>query len=99
MLRIYIDEKLSFKEQVYECVNKASRMCTLVLNNVNNVENSIKLFKCFIRPLLENASVVYSPHHIGIIDVIKNVQRRFTKRLYGKNGISYSRRLELCNLE
>ena len=27
VLGIYIDEKLSFKEHVYECVNKASRMC------------------------------------------------------------------------
>ena len=59
----------------------------------------IKLFKCFIRPLLEYASVVYSPHHIGLINVIENVQHRFTKRLYGMNGIDYSRRLELCNLE
>ena len=30
VLGIYIDEKLSFKEHVYECVNKASRMRALV---------------------------------------------------------------------
>ena len=42
-------------------------MCALVLNNVQNEDNSvlIKLSKCFIRPLLEYASVVDSPHHIG----------------------------------
>ena len=81
VLGIYIDEKLSFKKHVYECVNKASRMCALVLNNVKNVENSflIKLFKCFIRSLLEYASVVYSPHHIGLIDLIEYVKRRFRK--------------------
>ena len=34
VLGIYIDEKLSFKEYVYECVNNAIRMCAVVLNNV-----------------------------------------------------------------
>ena len=74
-------------------------MCALVLNNVTNVDNSvlIKLFQCFIRSLLEYASVVYSPHHIGLIDLIENVQRRFTKRLYSMNDTSYFHRLELCN--
>ena len=41
VLEIYIDEKLSFIEHVYECINKASRMCALVFNNVNNVDNSV----------------------------------------------------------
>ena len=76
-------------------------MCALVLSNVKDMDSSvlIKLFKCFKRPLLEYASVVYSPHHAGLIDLIKNAQRRFTKRLYGMNVIRYSHRLELCNLE
>ena len=58
-------------------------MCALVLNNVKNVDNSvlIKLFKCFIGPLLEYASVVNSLHHIGLIDLIENVQSRFTKKI------------------
>ena len=74
-------------------------MCALVLNNVKNVNNSvlIKLFKCLIRPLFEYASVVCLPYHIGLIDVIENVQRRFTKRLYGMNDVSYFHRSELCN--
>ena len=45
------------------------------------------------------ASVVYSPHHIGLIGLIANVQSRFTNKLSGMNDISYSHRLELCNLE
>ena len=58
-------------------------MCALVLNNVKNIDNSvlIKLLKCLIGPLLKYASVVYSHHHIGLIDLIENVQRRFTKKL------------------
>ena len=69
--------------------------------NIKNVDNSvlIKLFNCFIRPFLKYASVVNSLHHIELKDFIDNVQRRFTKRLFGINDISYSHRLKLCNLE
>ena len=73
VLGIYIDAKLSFKEHVYDCVNKASRMWALILHNVKFVVNSvlIKLFKCFIRPLFEYVSVVYLSHHIGLIYLIE----------------------------
>ena len=59
----------------------------------------IKLYKCFVRPVLEYASVVFSPHHISLIDLIENVQRRFTKRLYGTHSVCYVDRPKLCNLE
>ena len=49
--------------------------------------------------MLEYANVVFSPHHISLIDLIENVQRRFTKRLYGMHNICYVDRLHLCNLE
>ena len=61
-----------------------------------NVDNSvlIKLFNCFIEPLLENASAVYSAHFISLKDLIENVQRKFTKKLYGMNEMSYFHKLE-----
>ena len=101
ILGVCLDDKLSFKDHVYEIVNKSSRVCALILNNITNVDNNIliKLYKCFVRPVLEYASVVFSPHHISSIDLIENVQRRFTKRLYGMQHICYVDTLELCNLE
>ena len=42
---------------------------------------------------------VFLPHHISLIDLIENVQRRFTKRLYGMHNICNVDRLKLCNLE
>ena len=101
ILGVLINNKMSFEEHIYENVNKAHRMCNLILRNVKNVNNSvlIKLYKCFVRPLLEYATVVTSPHHIYLIDLIENVQRRFTKRLYGLHNLCYSDRLESCHLE
>ena len=52
----------------------------------------------FVRPVLEYVSAVFSPHHISLIDLIENVQRRFTKRLYDMHNIFYGDRLKLRNL-
>ena len=49
--------------------------------------------------MLEYANVVSSPHRNSLIDLIENVLRRFTKRLYGMHNICYVDRLKLCNLE
>ena len=100
-LGVWLDDKLSFKEHVYEIVNRSSRVCALILNKINNVDNNmlIKLYKCFVRPVLEYVSVVFSPHHISLIDLIKNERCRFTKRLYSMHNICYVDRLKLCNLE
>ena len=96
ILGVWLNDKLSFKEHVYEIVNKSSRVCALILNNNKNVDNNmlIKLYKCFVRPVSEYASVVFSPHQISFIDLIENVQRRFTKRLYGMHNICYVDRLK-----
>ena len=41
----------------------------------------------------------FFPHHKYLIDVIENVQRRFTKRLPGLFNKSYMDRLKICELE
>ena len=75
---MWLNEKLSFKEHVYEIVNKSSRVWALILNNIKNVDNNIliKLYKFFVRLVLEYASVVFSPHRISLIDLIENVKPR-----------------------
>ena len=51
-LGVWLDDKLSFKEHVYEIVNKSSRVCALILNNIKNVVNKI-LIKLYINVLLD----------------------------------------------
>ena len=82
ILSVIIDIKLSFKEHIYDCVNRASKICNIIFANIQHVNNSvlIKLYKSFARPLLEYASVICCPHHINLIDRIENVHRRFTKQ-------------------
>ena len=101
ILGVIIDNKLSFKEHIYDCVNKASKICNIIFANIKQVNNSIliKLHKSFARPLLEYVSVICCPHHINLIDRIEYIQRRFTKRLLGLYDINYVDSLKSCNIE
>ena len=92
-----IDGDLTFHELIHQCVNKASRMSNLILMNMKYVDIAtlINLYKCYTRPLLEYACVIFPPHHKYLIDVIENVQRRFTKRLPDLFNKSYMDRLKI----
>ena len=91
---------LSFKEYVCEPVKNASTICRIILLTCLRVNNTLTdLYKCYVRPILEYVSVVWSPHHVYLIDIIENVQRSFTKRLPWLYYISYCDRLYFCNLE
>ena len=83
ILGVLLNCNLSFKEHVYETVNKSCKICNIILMNFKHVSifTLIDLFKCYIRPILENVSVVWSPYHIYVIDLIESVQRNFTKKL------------------
>ena len=52
------------------------------------VDNHLRAFKTYVRPILEYASCIRSPHLQGSIKHIESVQRKFTKRLYGLANIS-----------
>ena len=48
-----------------------------------------RAFITYVRPLLEYNCVVWSPHRKRDIELIEQVQRRFTKRLSGLSDYSY----------
>jgi len=58
-----------------------------------------RAFIVYVRPLLEYASPVWSPHHVGKIMQIESVQRRFTERLPDLKDVLYKERLERLALE
>ena len=55
----------------------------------------IDVFKCYVRPIHEYVSVVWSSHHICLINRIENVQRNFTKPSPGLYCINYNDKLFL----
>src|SRR6185369_14579262 len=86
---------------VRKIVGRAYQVSHLIFNGFVNRDPKFlgRLFAVYIRPILEYASVVWSPHLIGDIDAIERVQRRFTKRIPSIATLPYSQRLAACNLE
>ena len=63
-----------------------------------NSDNFWNLFTTMIRPHLEYAAAVWSPHMKKDIQLIENVQRRATKQLPKKSKLPYSERLRQLDL-
>jgi len=59
----------------------------------------LKAFKVYVRPLVEYASPIWSPILTCDIDMLEQVQRRFTERLPGMYLFSYEDRLQQLNLD
>ena len=57
-----------------------------------------KLYTTFVRPHLEYAHPVWSPHLLKHISIIENVQQRATKLVDGLHSYSYNERLDLPTL-
>ena len=56
------------------------------------------MFKTYVRPKLEYATVIWSPHSLEGIDLLESVQRKFTKRLASMNSLSYLDRLKFLEI-
>ena len=55
-------------------------------------------FNAYVRPILEYASPIWSPHTQKDIDLLENVQRRFTKSISKLHYLPYTTRLSSLNI-
>ena len=70
--------------------------CLYILNRCfanMDVEFILFSYMTYIRKLLENNTVLWSPNKIPDIDRIERVQWKFTKLLHGMYNLSYNERL------
>ena len=58
----------------------------------------VPLFKSMVRPILEYANPVWAPYLKQDIQAIQNIQKNYTKRIYGLKKMSYHERLKFLNL-
>ena len=96
-----IDSLLHFDKHVDRIVAKAYSRIGLLFRGF--VSRNLNVFRqayiTYIRPLLEYASNVWSPHLIMQINSLERVQRHFTKRIIELHDLSYQERLTVLNLE
>ena len=58
-----------------------------------------RAFTSYVRPILEYASPIWSPHFTKDIDALERVQRRFTKSFHNLRSLPYSTRIERLDLQ
>jgi len=100
-LGILIDSSLKFNSHIDSIVAKAHLRASLKHKCFVSKHPALLTgaFKVYVRPIVEYASCVWSPHYGYAIDKVELVQRRFTKRLPGFHDMEYSARLDKLNLQ
>jgi ribonuclease P/MRP protein subunit RPP40 len=103
-LGVTVHSSLKFSSHCASIAAKANIRAKLILKCFLSRSscNLIRAFKVYVRPLLEYASVVWNPWLLKDINLIENVQRRFTRNVCIKCHlpvVSYDERLTFFNLD
>ena len=99
-LGVYIDRRLNFDKHIDEKIKKANKVLAIMRKTFTHMDSQIfcLLFKGIVRPHLEYAQSVWSPHSTGQIDRLEDVQRRATKLIPGFYNLDYPERLRRLKL-
>ena len=97
---VLVDSGLGFSEHIQHQVNKANSIMGLIRRTYTFLDEQCfkLLFQALVRPHLEYAAAVWSPHYQRDIDAIENVQRRATKLIPSLKGLTYTERLKKLKL-
>ena len=101
VLGVWFSDSLKFSKHCQEVALNASKRSACIFRSFvsRDTDFLIKMFKTYIRPILEYGSPVWSPYLLKDIDIIEQVQRHFTKRIPGYSNYSYPERLQMLNLD
>ena len=99
-LGVFIDKNLNFKEHIIKEVKRARQTAGIIHRNITNKTPDIMvpLFKSMVRPIVEYANPVWAPYLKQDIKCIENVQKHFTKKIYGMRKKNYHERLRFLKL-
>ena len=99
-LGVLVDSKLNFSAQIDSIVAKAKQRIYLIFKSFESRDIILFVFafKTYILPIVEYCSSIWFPSKLEDIDRIEQVQRSFTKRLFGLKEMSYQDRLVVCGL-
>ena len=100
-LGFHLDKDMKFSRHCEILANSAKRRCCLIRRSfvTNSHDFLTKMFNCYVRPVLEYGSPVWSPFLLKDIDTIESVQRAYTKRYPGLWDISYKERLKILKMD
>ena len=91
-LGVVFTKDLNFKNHISITSDKAIKKLGFVIRNCKEFKNTSalkRIYTSLVRPLLEYATVVWSPSSSGSIVTLENVQRRFMKYLHHRSTGNY----------
>ena len=99
-LGVIIEMDLNFQEHISTKIKKANGIMGLIRRTFCYLDAELfkKLYTTFVRPHLEYAQSVWSPHLRSQIKQLENVQIRATKLVDGMKDMEYSDRLRMLDL-
>ena len=100
-LGVHVDNQLTFNHHIQQKINTATKMVNYIRHTFKHIDKEIfvLLYKSLVRPHLEFASCIWSPHTRYNINAIERVQRRATRLVPGLRELPYEERLRILNLE
>ena len=81
-LGVIIDKKITWSQQVDKIALKANRVRGFLHHCSSDVKN--RCYKIFIRPILEYASIIWSPYYNKYANKLEAVQRRMARFVYNE---------------
>ena len=98
-LDVIVDEKLNFYSHIEEKIKKANQL-GIIRSTFKYIDCTILnlLYKTLVRPHLEYASSVWSPHTKKYQEKLEKVQRRATRLVPELKHLSYEERLQMLKL-
>ena len=99
-LGVSISPPISFKPHIENIVAQAFKKLAII-NKVFKIKNQyiiMKLYKSFVRPTLEYASIIWSPYTQYLIDDIERVQKRVCNMIPSFRAFSYREQLSSLGL-
>jgi hypothetical protein len=86
-LGVIIDSKLNFKSHISQIIKRASRAKAMLYHCFFTRDYILKtkLYKCYVRSLLEFSPAVWSPSAVGLTNDIEKVQKSFLRSMQAIN--------------
>ena len=99
-LGVMVDSELKFCEHVEMTVRKANQIAGLLMKTITYKSRDVMvpLFKSLVRSILEYGNPLWNPILKKHVNLIENVQRRFTRSIIGCQGLEYQERLKALDL-
>ena len=99
-LGVIIDDKLTFKDHVFQTTAKANKIVGLIRRTFSFLSDKtfVLLFKSLVRPLLEYGHSIWQPHDKYLCKEVEDVQRRATKMIGHLKNLPYPERLKKLKL-